>query len=43
MEMVVEGDNQSIMSTLELKRKLSSQVGHIIQDVLCLLNEFRWS
>ena len=43
MEMVVKGDNQSVMSTLELKRSLSSQIGHIIQDVLCLLHRFRWS
>ena len=39
-EMVVEGDNRSVMSALELKKSLSSRVGHIIQDVLCLLNEF---
>ena len=43
MEMVVEGDNQLVMSTLELKRSLLSRVGHIIQDVLCLLNGFRRS
>ncbi|XP_030939482.1 uncharacterized protein LOC115964280 [Quercus lobata] len=42
-EMVVEGDNQSVMSALERKRCLSSWVGHILQDVLCLLNDFRWS
>ena len=36
-EMVVEGDNLSVMSALELKKSLSSRVGHIIQDVLCLL------
>ena len=39
----MEGENQSVMSTLELKRSLSSQIGHIIQDVLCLLHRFRWS
>ncbi|XP_075651034.1 uncharacterized protein LOC142621618 [Castanea sativa] len=43
MEMVVEGDNQLIMSPLELKRSLKSRVGHIIQDVLCFLHGFRWS
>ncbi|XP_075662876.1 uncharacterized protein LOC142632323 [Castanea sativa] len=43
MEMVMEGDNQSVMSALELKRSLTSRVGHIIQDVLCLLHGFRWS
>ena len=42
-EMVVEGDNQSVMSALERKSYLSSRVGHILQDVLCLLNDFRWS
>ncbi|XP_075658640.1 uncharacterized protein LOC142628417 [Castanea sativa] len=42
-EMVVEGDNQSVMSALELKRSLSSRVGHIVQDVLSLLKELRWS
>ena len=42
-EMVVEGDNPSVMSALELKKSLSSRVGHIIQDVLCLPNGFRWS
>ena len=39
----MEGDNQSVMSALELKRSLSSRIGHIIQDVLCLLHRFRWS
>ena len=42
-EMVVEGDNQSVMFVLERKSCLSSRVGHILQDVLCLLNEFCWS
>ena len=42
-EMVVERDNQSVMFALERKSCLSSRVGHILQDVLCLLNEFRWS
>ena len=42
-EMVVEGDNQSIMTALKRKRGLSSRVGHILQDVICLLNDFRWS
>ena len=42
-EMVVEGDNLSVMSALELKKSLSSRVGHIIQDVLCLPNGFSWS
>ena len=42
-EMVVEGDNLSVMSALELKKSLSSRVGHIIQHVLCLPNGLRWS
>ena len=29
-EMVVEGDNQSVMTALERKRSLSSRVGHIL-------------
>ena len=31
------------MSALELKKSLSSRVGHILQDVLSLLNVFGWS
>ena len=31
------------MTALERKRSLSSRVGHILQDVLCLLNVFGWS
>nr|XP_023924316.1 uncharacterized protein LOC112035715 [Quercus suber] len=42
-ELVVKGDNQSVMTALERKRSLSSQVGHMLQDVLCLLNGFRRS
>ena len=34
-EMVVEGDNQSVMSALELKKSLSSRVGHIILYKTC--------
>ena len=41
-EIVVEGDNQMVMSALKLRKRLSSGVGHIIQDVLCLLSGFRW-
>ena len=43
LEIVVEGDNQMVMSALQLKKRLSSAVGHILQDVLCLLSAFRWS
>lgn len=42
-EIVVEGDNQAIMFALQLKHGLTSRVGHLIQDVLCLLNGFWWS
>ena len=42
-EMVVEGDNQSVMTALERKTNLSSWVGHSLPDVLCLLNGFGWS
>ena len=42
-EMVVEGDNQSVMIALERKTNLSSWVGHSLPDVLCLLNGFGWS
>ena len=42
-DMVVEGDNQTVMNALERKRSLSSRFGHILQDVLCLLNGFGWS
>ncbi|KAL0014321.1 hypothetical protein SO802_001390 [Lithocarpus litseifolius] len=42
-EVVVEGDNQSVMSALALRKSLSSRVGRIIQDVLCVLNCLHWS
>ena len=42
-EMVVEGDNQSVMAALERKSCLLSRVGHILQDILYMVNEFRWS
>lgn len=42
-KLVVEGDNQMVMSVLEMRKSLSSRVGHILQDVLCLLNCLRWS
>ena len=31
------------MCSSDLKSCLFSRVGHILQDVLCLLNKFRWS
>ena len=40
-EIVVEGNNQMVMSALKLRKRFSSGVGHIIQDILCLLSGFR--
>ena len=42
-ELVVEGDNQLVMDALKLEKSLSSRVGHILQDVSCLLKGLRWS
>ena len=42
-ELVVEGDNQSVMDALKWEKSLSSRVGHIFQDVLCLLKGLCWS
>ena len=42
-ELVVEGDSQSVMDALKLEKSLSSRVGHILQDVFCLLKGLRWS
>ena len=42
-ELVVEGDNQSVMAALERKSCLLSRVGHILQDILCMVNDFSWS
>ena len=41
--MAVKGDNQSVMAALERKSCLLSRVGHILQDVICMVKEFRWS
>lgn len=43
LELVVEGDNQLVMDALRLEKSLLSRVGHIFQDVLCLLKGLRWS
>ena len=42
-ELVVEGDNHSVMAALERKSCLLSRVGHILQDILCMVNDFSWS
>ena len=42
-ELVIEGDNQSIMTALSLRKGLSSRLGHILQDVVCMINRLRWS
>ncbi|XP_023894126.1 uncharacterized protein LOC112006058 [Quercus suber] len=42
-ELVIEGNNQSIMTALRLRKGLSSRWGHILQDVVCMLNGLRWS
>lgn len=42
-KLVIEGDNQSVMTALRLKKGFSSRLGHILQDVVCLLNGLRWS
>ena len=42
-ELVVEGDNQPVMTALKLEKNSSSRVGHIFQDVFCLLKSLRWS
>lgn len=40
-KLVLEGDNQAIMTALSSRRGLVSQLGHIIQDVICMLNNLR--
>ena len=42
-ELVVEGDNQPVMTALKLEKSSLSRVGHILQDVSCLLKNLRWS
>ena len=41
-ELVLEGDNQALMDALSTRKRLSSWLGHILQDVLCLLNRLSW-
>ena len=42
-ELVVEGDNQSIMTALSLRKGFSSRLGHILQDIVCMINRLLWS
>ena len=42
-ELVIEGDNQSIMSAFSLRKSWSSWLGHILQDVACMISGLRWT
>ena len=42
LELVLEGDNQALMDALSTRKGLSSWLGHILQDVLCMLDRLRW-
>ena len=42
LELVLEGDNQALMDALNRRKGLSSWLGHILQDVLCMLDRLRW-
>ena len=41
-ELVLEGDNQALMDALRKRKGLSSWLGHVLQDVLCLLDRLSW-
>ena len=41
-EVILEGDNQALMDALNKRKRLSSWLGHILQDVLCMLDRLRW-
>ena len=41
-EFVLEGDNQALMDALSKRKGLSSWLGHVLQDVLCLLDRLSW-
>ncbi|KAL4600037.1 hypothetical protein ACB092_11G169100 [Castanea dentata] len=43
IELVIKGDNHSIMSYLSLRKGLSSRLGQILQDMVCMINSLRWS
>jgi len=42
-ELVLKGDNQALMNALSSRKGLSSRLGHILQDVICMLNRLSWS
>ncbi|XP_075633692.1 uncharacterized protein LOC142606188 [Castanea sativa] len=42
IELVLEGDNQALMNALSSRKGLMSWLGHILQDVICMLNGLRW-
>lgn len=42
-KLVIEGDNQFIVTALSLRKGLSSRLGHILQDVVCMITSLRWS
>ena len=42
LELVLERDNQALMDALNKRKGLSSWLGHILQDVLCMLDRLRW-
>ena len=41
-ELVLEGDNQALMDALRMRQGRSSWLGHILQDVLLLLDGLWW-
>ena len=41
-ELILEGDNQALMNALNKWKGLSSWLGHVLQDVLCMLDRLRW-
>ena len=41
-ELVLEGDNQALMDALHTRQGRLSWLGHILQDVLLLLDGLRW-
>ena len=42
LELVLERDNQALMDALNKRKGLLSWLGHILQDVLCMLDRLRW-
>ena len=41
-DLIVEGDNAAVMSSLSSSGADLSRLGHIIQDIQCLANGIRW-